>query len=152
MNKMFKGLSFLVLALALFACKKSSTTSEPPPVVVPDTTKPTMTLVDPVADKTFTLGKPLHLQMDLSDNKELKSYKVTVAKSLKGLDTADWAFSQTWTIPAGSKTFAVNHNEITIPLTVTGKATTTGKYDVTVILSDTSGNETSVSVAVVLVN
>jgi hypothetical protein len=92
----------------------------------------------------------MHLQMDLSDNVELKSYKVVISKSLKGLETSDWAFSQTWTIPAGKKTFAVNHNEILVPLTVTGKQTTVGNYDITITCLDTSNNEASKTLTVVL--
>lgn len=138
----------VALLLIVVSCKKNSGTDTPVPV--PDTTPPTINLVDPVPGKSFVLGSPLHLQMDLSDNVELKLYKVTIGKGLKGLETADWAFSQIWTIPSGKKSFAVNHNEITVPLTVTGKQTTTGNYDIIITCLDTSNNETSKSLTIVL--
>lgn len=137
-------LLFLLL-LVVVSCKKSNTQDTPT-----DTTVPAINLVDPTPGKTVLLGAALHLQMELSDNVALKSYKVEISKSLKGLETADWAFTQTWTIPAAPKTFSVNHNEITVPLTVTGKQTTTGNYDLTVTCFDTSNNQTSKTLTIVL--
>jgi hypothetical protein len=138
----------VLLLMVCLSCKKNSTTE--PPVVVPDTTKPVISLVDPTVGKSYVLGAVLHLQMDLSDNVELKSYKVVIAKSLKGLQTSDWAYTNTWIIAAGKKTLPVNHNEITVPLTVTGNQTTTGNYDMTITCTDTSGNEATTSLVIVL--
>ena len=87
----------VALFLVIVACKKSSSET---PAPTKDTTVPTISLVDPTAGKSYVLGSPLHLQMDLTDNVELKSYKVTIAKSSKGLQTTDWGFSQTWIIAA----------------------------------------------------
>ena len=147
----FKWLLPVILLTISVSCKKSSTTE--PPVPVTDTTKPVIIVVDPTAGKTYaygTTGTTLHLQMDLSDNAELKAYRVVINKSLKGLETADWAFSQTWNIAAGKKTLAVNHSEISIPSTVTGKQTTTGNYDMTIFCTDVAGNEASVTLSIVL--
>lgn len=141
-------LIFVGFLLSGAACKKSSDPGPEPPVA--DTTKPVISLIDPSLGKSFVLGSSLHLQMDLSDNSELKSYKVSIAKSLKGLETADWVFSQTWNIPAGKKTLGVNHSEITVPTTVTGKQTTTGNYEMTVVCADAAGNEASVSLTIAL--
>ena len=138
----------VLLVLVIFSCKKNST-SDGPPVVVPDTTKPTISLVDPTASKIITLGTAMHLQMDLSDNVELKSYKVTISKSLKGVTTSDWAYTNTWTIPSGKKTFAVNHNEILVPLTYTGNQVTLGNYDMLITCTDLAGNEATTSLVVV---
>jgi hypothetical protein len=88
--------------------------------------------------------------VDLNDNVELKSYKVVITKSLKGVATSDWAFNQTWPIAAGKKTFTANHSEITIPLTVTGNQTTTGNYDMVISCTDTSGNEATTTVTVTI--
>lgn len=149
MKNSYKWLIPVILFMITVSCKKNNTSV--PPVPTPDTTVPTISLVDPTPGKTFVLGTPMHLQMDLSDNVELKSYKVVIGKSLKGLETSDWAFSQTWTIPAGKKTFAVNHNEILVPLTFTGgKQTTTGNYDLVITCLDTSNNEASKTLTVVL--
>jgi hypothetical protein len=146
MKNSFKWVIPVILLLITVSCKKNSTQDTP----TPDTTVPTISLTDPTLGKTLTLGVAMHLQIDLSDNVELKSYKVVISKSLKGLETSDWAFSQTWTIPAGKKTFAVNHNEILVPLTVTGKQTTVGNYDITITCLDTSNNEASKTLTVVL--
>lgn len=138
---------FCLILVLVSACKKDSDTT---PVVVPDTTKPSVVLIDPTSNKVFILGSALHLQMDLSDNIELKSYKVVITKSLKGVVTSDWAFSQTWPIAAGKKTFTVNQSEIIVPLTVTGNQTTTGNYDMVITCTDTSGNESTTTIAIIL--
>jgi len=143
-----KWLLPIILLLFCISCKKNSSTN--PPVVTPDTTKPVISLVDPTAGKSYVLGTSLHLQMDLSDNVELKSYKVVITKSAKGLQTSDWAFSQTWILAAGKKTITVNQSEITVPLTVTGNQTTLGNYDMAITCDDTSGNEASTSLMIVL--
>jgi len=142
-----KCIVFLVMMFIFFSCGKGSSTPELPPQ---DTTKPVISLADPTSNKTVTLGSPLHLQMDLSDNVELKSYKVVITKSLKGVVTSDWAFSQTWPIAVGKKTFTVNQSEIIVPLTVTGNQTTTGNYDLAVTCTDTSGNELTTTITIVL--
>ena len=148
MKNLIKLLVPAILLIVVVSCKKNSTSEPPAPVA--DKTAPTISLADPVAGKSFILGTPLHLQMDLADNVELKSYKVVITKSLKGVVTSDWTFSNTWTIAAGKKTLSVSHNEITVPLTVTGKPTTTGNYDLTITCLDTSGNQASKTLAIVL--
>ncbi len=148
MNKTLKWIIPVILILIGVSCKKSNTTE--PPAPKPDTTVPTINVVDPTPGKTFVLGTPLHLQLDLSDNVELKSYQVVITKSLKGVQTSDWAYNFTWTIPAGKKTQVVNHSEITVPLTVTANQTTTGNYDMTVTCLDAAGNKTNASLMIVL--
>ncbi len=137
----------IILSLLLFSCKKGSNGPEP---VVQDTSKPMISLTDPINNKTAIIGSALHLQMELRDNVELKSYKVVITKSLKGVATSDWTFSQTWPITAGKKTYTVIQNEITIPLTVTGNQTTTGNYDLSISCLDTSGNESLISINIIV--
>lgn len=150
MKNSSKWLVPLMLFFVVFACKKSSTTVTPP-VVVPDTTVPVITLTDPTPGKSYILGAVLHLQMDLSDNVELKWYKVVIIKSLKGVGTSDWSYSNTWTIAVGKKTMAVNHNEIIIPLTGSGgNQTTIGNYDMTITCLDSSNNESSKTLSIAL--
>ncbi|MCX6219433.1 MAG: DUF4625 domain-containing protein [Bacteroidia bacterium] len=148
MKIVLKWIMPVLLVLFMVSCKKGGTT-DVPPVVVPDTTKPTISLVDPTPSKIITLGTAIHLQMDLSDNVELKSYKVAISKSLKGVTTSDWAYSNTWTIPAGKKTLAVNHSEILVPLTYTGNQVTLGNYDVLITCEDLAGNSATTSIVVV---
>jgi hypothetical protein len=150
MKNSFKWLIPVLLIFAVYSCKKSGTTDTP--VVVPDTTVPLITLTDPTPGKSFVLGTALHLQMDLSDNVGLKTYKVVISKSLKGVGTSDWAYnSMEISIPAGKKTFAVNHSDIVVPLTgAGGNQTTTGNYDMTITCLDTSNNESSKSLTIAL--
>ena len=148
MKNFIKMLVPVLLLIVVVSCKKDS--SSQPPAPVPDKTAPTISVTDPTAGKSIKLGTPLRLQMDLGDNIELKSYKVVIAKSLKGVTTSDWAYSNTWSIAAGKKTLNVNHNEITVPLTVTGNQTTTGNYDMTITCLDTSGNEATKTVTIAL--
>ncbi len=148
MKTYLKWLCFLILIASVSSCSKGGSSSEPIPAA--DTTKPVINIANPTSNKNFTLGLPLHLQMDLSDNVELKSYKVIITKSLKGVVTSDWAFSQTWPIAAGKKTFTVNQSEITVPLTVTGNQTTTGNYDLTVTCTDMSGNESTTTITIII--
>jgi hypothetical protein len=137
----------LIIAMG---CGKSGTT-DTPPVVVPDTTVPSITLTDPIPGKSYTLGSALRLQMELSDNVELKSYKVVVTKSLKGVATSDWAYNNTWSIPAGKKTLSVNHSEIVVPATgAGGYPTTDGNYDLTITCLDASNNESSKTLSITL--
>jgi hypothetical protein len=150
MKNLLKWSIPVVLIFTFFACKKSGTT-DTPPVVIPDTTVPVITLTDPTPGKSYVLGTALPLQMDLSDNVELKSYKVVIIKSLKGVSTSDWAYSNTWGITAGKKTLAVNHNEILVPLTgAGGNQTTLGNYDMTITCLDTSNNESSKTFSIAL--
>jgi len=148
MEKYFNWLRLSIVILSIYSCGKGGSSSDPIPVA--DKTKPVISLIDPTSNKVFILGTPLHLQMDLADNVELKSYKVVITKSLKGVVTSNWAFNQTWQIAAGKKTFTVNQSEIIVPLTVTGNQTTTGNYDLVVTCTDTSGNELTTTITIVL--
>ena len=149
MRRSFRWILQILLLILSISCSKSTTT-DTPPVTTTDTTVPTVSVVDPVPGFTYVLGKPLHLQMNLADNAELKTYRIRVTKNLKGVQTSDWAFDQNWTLPVSSKAVAVNHNEITIPLTVGGNQTTVGNYDFTAYCIDKSGNESSVTFTITL--
>lgn len=134
--------------MQIAACNKDS--NKIIPILASDTTKPSINLIDPVSNKVFLQGTTLALEMDLSDNKELKSYKVDIHKSLKNVDTADWSYINTWQIAAGKTSFKVKHSEIFIPTTFTGKPVTAGNYEMVVTCSDISGNETMVLITISL--
>mgnify|MGYP001568964648 CR=1 FL=1 len=141
------GIYLLFIFLQVSACKKVNTTI---PDVVPDSTKPVISLIDPTNNKVILLGTSLALELDLSDNKELKSYKVEIHKSLKNVDTSDWTYVNTWTIAPGKTIFKVKHSEILIPFTFTSKNVTTGNYEMVVTCTDTSGNEATTNIIIVL--
>lgn len=148
MRRSFRWMMQVLLLVVCISCSKSTTTDTP--VTTTDTTVPTISVIDPVPGFTYILGKPLHLQMNLGDNSELKTYRIRITKNLKGVQTSDWAFDQSWTLPVSSKSLSVNHNEITIPLTVAGNQTTVGNYDFTAYCTDKSGNESSVTFTIAL--
>ena len=127
--------------LQVFACKKVETT-------LPDNTKPVISLIDPANNEVILLGTSLALEMELSDNKELKSYKVDIHKSLKNVDTSDWTYLNTWTITAGKTIFKVKHSEILVPNTFTGKSVTTGNYEMVITCTDASGNEATTMITI----
>jgi len=135
------GIYLFFILLQVFACKKVDTT-------LPDSTKPVISLIDPTNNKVILVGTTLALEMDLSDNKELKSYKVDIHKSLKNVDTSDWTYVNTWTIAAGKTNFKVKHSEIFIPLTFMGKNVTTGNYEMIITCMDTSGNEATTMITI----
>jgi len=60
MKIILKWMMPILLLLFINSCKKGGTT-DVPPVVVPDTTKPTISLVDITASKIVTLGTAMHL-------------------------------------------------------------------------------------------
>jgi hypothetical protein len=130
-----------------FSCSKSSSSAEPEQS---DNLKPSISLIDPSSSKVILVGSALTLEMDLSDNKELKSYKVDIRKSLKNVDTSDWSYVNTWQIAAGKTSFKVKHSEISIPTTVTGKNITAGNYEMVVTCSDISGNEAMTMITISL--
>lgn len=137
------GIYLFFILLQVFACKKVDTT-------LPDSTKPVISLIDPINNKVILLGTSLALEMDLSDNKELKSYKVDIHKSLKNVDTSDWTYVNTWTIAPGKTIFKVKHSEIFIPNTFTGKNVTTGNYEMVITCTDTSGNEATTMITIII--
>lgn len=146
MKKLLDQICILVFILTASSCSKDNGSEGP----LADTTKPVISLVDPTNSKIFTLGSSIHLQADLNDNDELKSYKIVIGKSMKGLQTSDWAFSQTWPITPGKKAFNINHNEIIVPLTITGNQTTTGDYYLTITCLDVTGNEGAATLSITL--
>lgn len=135
------GIYLFLILLQVSACKKVETT-------LPDNSKPVISLIDPTNNKVILLGTSLALEMDLSDNKELKSYKVEIHKSLKNVDTSDWTYVNTWTIAPGKTNFKVKHSEILVPQTFTGKNVTTGNYEMVITCSDTSGNEATTMITI----
>ncbi len=149
MKSQLKLILILLIVINGFSGGKKDSTPESAP---PDTTKPVISLTDPISNKNFILGSTLHLLMDISDNVELKSYKVDIHKSLKGVVTSDWVYLITWVIPTGKKTYKIDHNEIVIPATITGKPVTIGNYVMVVSCMDLAGNEISTNITITLSN
>ncbi|MEI6140062.1 MAG: DUF4625 domain-containing protein [Mariniphaga sp.] len=135
--------SFLTLVLCT-GCKKKDTT----PVVVPDTTKPIITITSPTAGQTFIVGNTIPFQASFSDNELLKTYEITISKVitsgyiLKNVPTpVAWSYSKSATsFNTGVKQQPITLSDITIPTMINTSAVATGKYNFKVTCIDGSNN------------
>ena len=129
------------------ACKKKSSVIAEPP----DTTKPVITIVQPTAGQAFVTGNTIAFQATFSDNKELKSYEVTVSKVITGGMilkivplVKPFSYAKSGTFGTGVKTQDVTLSDIVIPLHTATELVATGKYNFKVTCSDTAGNTAEV--------
>ena len=135
----------LIFVIALSGCKKGG---DPAPVVVPDTTKPTITITAPTAGQAFTVGSTIAFQASFSDNVQLNTYDITITKAvtsgmiLKVVPTpVAWNYSKPATsLGAGVKQQNITLNDIVIPTLINTNPVATGKYNFKVTCSDSSGN------------
>ncbi|MDR2414672.1 MAG: DUF4625 domain-containing protein [Odoribacteraceae bacterium] len=119
-----------------------------------DNTKPVINLIEPADGDTLHIGDDVHFEMELSDNEELKSYKVDIHDNFDGHthalsrdtepESVAFSFNKTWEL-TGKKTASVHHHEIVIP-----ENATPGAYHLMVYCTDAAGNEALVARDVVL--
>ena len=136
----------LLTASVITGCKKKDTTVTP--VVVPDTTKPTITITQPTAGQVFTIGNTISFQASFSDNELLKTYDITISKVvtsgmiLKVVPTpVAWSYSKIATsFNTGVKTQAITLSDIVIPTIINSSPVATGKYNFKVTCTDGSNN------------
>jgi hypothetical protein len=121
-----------------------------------DTSKPVIDLHEPADGDTLFIGYDTHLEMDLSDNEKLKSYKVDIhnnfddhghTKSTSANEA--WTFTKSWDV-SGLKNTHIHHHEIVIPTTVNGSPIAKGKYHFMIYCTDEAGNESYVVRSVVI--
>lgn len=123
-----------------------------------DSEKPVISNVDPIEGEILQIGNEhgVHLEMDLSDNEALASYKIDIHNNFDGHthkasvdDSAAFAYTKSWTDIQGKKNAHIHHHEITIPSTVTvqgvEKPVRTGKYHFVIYCLDNAGNESVLS-------
>jgi hypothetical protein len=117
-----------------------------------DTVKPVINLIEPEDGDILEIGDEhgVHLDMELSDNEMLKSYKIDIHSNFDGhahtraaAETVDFAFSKSWDV--SGKNVSVHHHEIKIPANATP-----GDYHLMVYCTDAVGNESYVARNVVL--
>ena len=112
-----------------------------------DTIPPVINLIAPAEGGTLKIGDEhgVHLEMELSDNEMLSSYKVEIhndfdghthTKSLKSEETTPFSFQKSWDV-SGKKNATIHHHEIMIP-----ENATPGNYHLMVYCTDAAGNET----------
>ncbi|MDR1154408.1 MAG: DUF4625 domain-containing protein [Bacteroidales bacterium] len=123
-----------------------------------DTTKPVINLIEPEEGDVLKIGdeQGVHLEMELSDDVMLKSYKVDIHPNFDGhahahsatlkpaSETVDFTFQQTWD-ESGKKNDHVHHHDIKIPANATP-----GDYHLMVYCTDAAGNEAYLARNVVL--
>jgi hypothetical protein len=113
-----------------------------------DTTRPVINLIEPAQDDVLEIGESVHFEMEVSDNDQLREYKVEIHSNFDGHqhsalrageyegETVDFFFEHTWSDISGKKNAMVHHHEIVIPANATP-----GDYHLEVFCTDASGNE-----------
>lgn len=140
MNQFKLFLTVLAVAAFVYACDKSDE----------DTVKPLIEIDEPSDGDTMFIGYDVHLEMELSDNEKLKSYKVDIHNDFddhghnkSGSADAAWTFTKSWDV-SGLKNTHVHHHEISVPVTINGSPIAKGKYHFMVYCTDEAGNESYV--------
>lgn len=117
-----------------------------------DTTKPVIVINEPEDEGAIKTGSLLHLDMDLSDDVMVASYKVDIHNNFDGhthtsastkADGDSITFTYNQSFDVNQKNHHV-HDHIEIPILARQ-----GKYHVVVYCTDTSGNESYVAKSVV---
>lgn len=153
-NKRFLLLSmFISVAMMAASCGKDSDD----PTEEKDTTKPEITLEEPVNGASFNPGDAIEFIAKFVDNKELGGYKIDIHfndghehKSVT--DAGKWSFQKSWTIEAGTTESFVMHNDVRIPTEVDGVPIYAGDYHFLVYCTDRAGNEEFVAHDIVIVD
>ncbi|WP_165044536.1 DUF4625 domain-containing protein [Dysgonomonas sp. ZJ709] len=128
-----------------------------------DTEKPVISNVEPADGDILVIGEKVHLEMDLSDNEELASYKIDIHNNFdnhehskaSSSDSIAFSFVKTWTDIHGQKNAHVHHHQIEIPkemMASDGKLRPVreGKYHFVIYCLDEVGNESVLSRNVIL--
>ena len=134
-----------LLTIFLSGCKKGGTTPDP---VVPDTTKPTISVTKPSAGQTFVAGNTIDFQATFSDNVSLKSYEIAISKVVTGGLTLKFVpnsvpfnyLKSSTNFTSGVKQQEINLSDIKIPSNTATTITTLGKYNFKVTYVDGSNN------------
>ena len=116
-----------------------------------DTTKPVINLISPAENSNLKIGneKGIHLEMDLSDNEELASYKIDIHGNFDGHGhksddgTVVFKYSNSWKV--SGKNAHIHQHEIIVPDNATA-----GNYHLMVFCVDAAGNESYVARNIVL--
>jgi hypothetical protein len=118
-----------------------------------DTTKPVIDLIEPEEGVALRIGSEngVHLEMDLSDNEMLASYKVEIHNNFDnhghtraGNEAVPFAFEKTWDV-SGKKNVHIHHHEIKIPANAAE-----GNYHLMIYCTDAAGNESYAARNIVL--
>src|SRR5574344_1164078 len=111
MNKLVYISAILLFSTLFSACTNDSE----------DVSKPVINLIEPEDGHALKIGAAVHFEMELSDDTELRSYKVDIHNNFDGhnhtkavSETVDFTYSKSWDV-SGLKNTLVHHHEIVIP-------------------------------------
>ena len=139
-----------ILLLSFFTgCKKGGSVTDP---IIPDTTKPIITIIKPTAAQAFNTGTTIPFEASFSDNVKLQNYEVAISKTptggliLKNVPTSvPFSFTKSLTsFNTGVKQQNIILTDISIPANNTTTITTPGNYNLKVTCYDGSGNKTEI--------
>lgn len=147
MKLSIKYFVIICLLISSISCSKKSGTVTPDPII-PDTTKPTITIVKPTAAQVFVAGSPITFQATFSDNEKLGSYDISITKVvLAAFIQKNVPTPVAWSYTKGSTNFTssvkqqeINLSDISIPLLIGTSPVATGDYNFTVKCVDSAGN------------
>jgi len=145
-----------LLTLSFSGCKKSTHTPDP---IIPDTTKPTVSITKPTVGQIFIPGNTINFQASFADNDKLGSYDITITKKitggfiLKNVPTpVAWSYTKgSVSFTTGLKTKDITY-DILIPLDINGSPLATGDYNFIVTITDAAGNITTTTDLYIKIN
>ena len=144
--------SLIVISLLItmvYGCKKGGT----PDPVIPDTTKPTISITKPTAGQVFVPGNTITFQATFTDNEKLGSYEIAITKVvasgfiLKIVPIYEaWVYTKSFTsFSSGVKQADINF-DISIPLlNANNTSIAPGDYNFKVTCVDAAGNIASLT-------
>lgn len=117
-----------------------------------DTIKPVINLIEPADNDTLRIGADVHLEMELSDDVMLGSYKIEIHNNFNDhnhgtkavAEEVPFAFNHSWNL-TGKRNATIHHHEIVIP-----ENAQPGKYHLMVYCTDEAGNESYAARSIVL--
>ena len=144
-----KYLIVICLLVQTYSCSKKGGTVTPDPVI-PDTTKPTISITNPVPAQSFTPGTAITFQASFSDNVKLKSYEISISKVTSGAITlknvpvsVPFSYTKSSTsFNTGVKQQDIILSDINIPANDATTIVTPGNYNFKVTCYDGSDNKT----------
>ncbi len=140
-----------LLILILVGCSKGGSN---PPVVVPDTTKPTISISNPTAGQAFVAGDNIPFKATFADNVALQSYAISIDKKVLGgmvlkvvPTSVPFSYSKPTTSISG-KSQEIILNGITIPTNTPTEVVSIGVYNLNVTCVDSSSNSYSTTMEI----
>ena len=147
-----------LICLSLFisiiaGCSKGGSN---PPVVIPDTTKPSISITNPTPGQAFIAGNTIPFQATFSDNEALKNYDISISKKITGAfslkvvpTSVPFSYTKSATALSG-KTQSVTLSDIMIPVNTATTIVTTGVYNFKVNCTDSSNNSYSTTIEITI--